>query len=187
MHQLPVTSSVRIQCILVAWKQKDLPASCIKPIPIQVLKHIAFMVTNLPPNSELLHAAANMMINAWFSLLCQGKYKDSNVTNATPFNLVNCKLDLQTASNAELLNVCSALLTFTGQKMGSKTISLPGMQQQFFPLPCVCHLSPYSSSLSTQCSTDHIPGPHIYIIWASGCHLFLHHYTALSDCELSPS
>ncbi len=76
-----------IQCMLAAWKRKDPPVSCVKPIPIQILKRIAFVATKLPPTSNLLQATANMITTAFFFLLCSGEYTDLSSTDATPITL----------------------------------------------------------------------------------------------------
>ncbi len=113
--------------MLAALKQTDPPASHIKTIPIEVLKHIAFVAENLLPTSDLLQATADMIIIAFFFLLCLGEYTDSSSTDATLFILTNvqlfihhCRLDLYTASRAELLQACSASFVFTCQKNGIK-------------------------------------------------------------------
>ncbi len=114
-----------IQHMLRAWKQNVPLASCVKPVPIQVLKHIAFIVATLPPTSNLLQAMADIIIIAFFFLLCTVEYTDISSTDVTLFTLANvqlfihhCQLNLSTTSNVELLQALSASLTITHQKNG---------------------------------------------------------------------
>ncbi len=174
----------RIQCMLAAWKRKDPPVSCVKPIPIQILKRIAFVATKLPPTSNLLQATANMITTAFFFLLCSGEYTDLSSTDATPItlqmsNILHHQLDLSAASDAELLEGHSALLTFTHQKNGveNEVLCLGRSGDPFLcpVLALACHTIMHHQPHTFLC---------LYILWTPGCHFFLHHFSAPSGCYL---
>ena len=116
----------RIKRMLAAWKKQDPPATRVKPVPISVIRRIAFVAQHLPPNSHLLLAVADMIIIAFFFLLRPGEYTDTPVTDTTPFTFQDVqlsvgdrRLDLRLASEEELLNISTSVsLTFTTQKNG---------------------------------------------------------------------
>ena len=110
--------------MLAAWKKEDPPANRVKPIPISVIRRIAFIAQHLPPNAELLRATADMIIIAFFFLLRPGEYTDAP-SDTTPFTLGDVqlaigdrRLPLDTATDAELEQARTASLTFTTQKNG---------------------------------------------------------------------
>ena len=114
----------RIQRMIAAWKKADPPPSRVKPIPIAVLRRICAVARQLPPNSFFLEAVADMIIIAFFFLLRPGEYTDSP-SDTTPFTLGDVQLfigptriNLDTASDSEILMARSASLTFTTQKNG---------------------------------------------------------------------
>ena len=114
----------RISRMLAAWKKEDPPANRVKPIPISVIRRIAFITQHLPPNAELLRATADMIIIAFFFLLRPGEYTDTP-SDTTPFTLGDVqlaigdrRLPLDTATDAELEQARTASLTFTTQKNG---------------------------------------------------------------------
>ena len=76
----------RIGRMLAAWKKEDPPAHKVKPVPVSVIRHIAKVAAHLSPGNEKLRAAADMIITAFFLLLCPGEYTDS-VSDATSFTL----------------------------------------------------------------------------------------------------
>jgi len=116
----------RIKRMLAAWKKQDPPSTRVKPVPISVIRRIAFVAQHLPPNSNLLLALADMIIIAFFFLLRPGEYTDTPVTDTTPFTFQDVqlsvgdrRLDLRLASEEELLNTSTSVsLTFTTQKNG---------------------------------------------------------------------
>jgi len=116
----------RIQRMLAAWKKQDPPATRVKPVPISVIRRIAYVAQHLPPNSHLLLAVTDMIIIAFFFLLRPGEYTDTTITDTTPFTFQDVqlsigdkRLDLQLASEAELLHTSTSVsLTFTTQKNG---------------------------------------------------------------------
>ena len=110
--------------MLAAWKKEDPPANRVKPIPIEVIRRIAYIAAHLPPEAELLRATADMIIIAFFYLLRPGEYTDSP-SDTTPFTLRdvqlmigNTRLDLLSTPQAQLYQARSGLLTFTTQKNG---------------------------------------------------------------------
>ena len=114
----------RISRMLAAWKKQDPPANRVKPVPVAVIRHIAAVAARLPPGNEKLCAAADMIIIAFFFLLRPGEYTDSK-SDTTPFTLGDVqlflgprRLDLATASDAELSLARAVSLTFTTQKNG---------------------------------------------------------------------
>jgi hypothetical protein len=111
--------------LVAVWKKEDpLPANRIKPIPIQVLHHIAFIAHHLPEDAHVLRATADMIIIAFFYLLWPGEYTDSP-SDTTPFSLGDVQL-LLGSQRIDLLNCPLSLLrearggslTFTTQKNG---------------------------------------------------------------------
>ena len=114
----------RIQRMLAAWKKADPPPSRVKPIPMSVIRRICLIAKHLPTNSFFLEAVADMIIIAFFYLLRPGEYTDSP-SDTTPFTLGDVqlfvgptRLNLDTATDEELLQARSASLTFTTQKNG---------------------------------------------------------------------
>lgn len=114
----------RISRMYAAWKKIDPPANRVKPIPIQVIRRIAYIAANLPPDAHLLQATADMIIIGFFFLLRPGEYTDSP-SDTTPFTWGDVqlstgplRLDLDTAPDARVLAALSAALTFTTQKNG---------------------------------------------------------------------
>ena len=111
--------------MLAAWKKKDPPATRVKPIPISVIKRIAYVARHLPPTAHLLRATADMIIIAFFFLLRPGEYTETTNPDTTPFVLQDVQISvgdrrfhLYQASDAELLSATSVSLTFTTQKNG---------------------------------------------------------------------
>ena len=152
----------RIARMLAAWKKQDPPANRVKPIPVAVVRHVAAVAARLPPGNEKLCAAADMIIIAFFFLLRPGEYTDSK-SDTTPFTLGDVqlfvglrRLNLATASDAELQLARAVSLTFTTQKNGveNEVIKL-GLSRD--PRVCavkavtrrVCHLRFHNAPAST--------------------------------------
>lgn len=111
--------------MMAAWKKQDPPATRVKPIPIKVIRRIAYVAQHLPSDAFLLQAVGDMIIIAFFFLLRPGEYTDTATSDTTPFALNDVqltvgdmRLNLQLASDAELLCATSGSLTFTTQKNG---------------------------------------------------------------------
>ena len=114
------TIDFRIQRTLKAWKLRDPAPDRVKPIPIQVIRHIAFLAQSSP--DPTLCATADMIIIAFFYLLRPGEYTDNN---KTPFRLEDVQLfigdtriNLTTAPIEQVRQARFASLTFTNQKNG---------------------------------------------------------------------
>ena len=116
----------RVQRMLAAWKKMDPPATRVKPVPISVVRRIAYVAQHLPTKSHLLLAVTDMIIVAFFFLLRPGEYTDTSSTDTTPFTFQDVqlhigdrRLDLRLASDVELLHAATSVsLTFTTQKNG---------------------------------------------------------------------
>jgi hypothetical protein len=111
----------RIHRTLRAWKQSDPAPLRVKPIPVSVIRTLAVWAT-ADTVTETYQAACNMIIIAFFFLLCPGKYTDNN---KDPFCLADTQLfigdthlDLSCSPDSELKVATFASLTFTSQKNG---------------------------------------------------------------------
>ena len=114
----------RLTRMIAAWKKQDPAPTRVKPIPISVIRRIAHIARHLPKDAELLRAVADMIIIAFFYLLRPGEYTDA-ASDTTPFTLGDVQLfvgerriNLDTASPAEIKSARAASLTFTTQKNG---------------------------------------------------------------------
>lgn len=110
--------------MLAAWKKQDPPVARVKPIPIAVIRRIAYIAQHLPPDSHFLQGVADMIIIGFFYLLRPGEYTDSP-SDTTPFAMQDVqlaigprRLDLWHSPVAELNQALQASLTFTTQKNG---------------------------------------------------------------------
>ena len=110
-----------LQRTIKAWKTSDPALLCVKPIPIQVLRHIAIMV-QFASTMDIVAAAADMIIIAFFVLPRPGKYTNND---RTPFRLQDVQLfisdmhmALATSPLEQLWQARFAILTFTNQKNG---------------------------------------------------------------------
>ena len=74
----------RLGHMISAWKKADPPSWRVKPIPIQVLRRIAYIAQHLPRDSPTLAATTDMIIIALFYLLRPGEYTDAP-SDTTPF------------------------------------------------------------------------------------------------------
>ena len=96
------------------------PPNRVKPVPIPVIRRI--MAVAIASNDPFNIATADMICIAFFFLLRPGEYAHSP-SESTPFKLKDVqlfsgqrRLDLQTASEAEILSATFASLTFDKQK-----------------------------------------------------------------------
>jgi integrase len=116
----------RLKRMVAAWKKQDPPPNRVKPIPMKVLRALADIAQN--SHLEYTRATTDMIIIAFYFLLRPGEYVDTNrnADESDPFKLADTqlfttgqrRLDLATASDAQLLAATSASLTFTTQKNG---------------------------------------------------------------------
>ena len=114
------TIDFRLQRTLKAWKLSDPAPDRVKPIPIQVIRHIAFLAQSSP--DPTLCATADMIIIAFFYLMRPGEYTDNN---KSPFRLEDVQLfigdtriNLTTTPMEQVRQARFASLTFTNQKNG---------------------------------------------------------------------
>jgi hypothetical protein len=79
----------RLKRQIAGYKRQDPPPNHIKPIPIQILRHVVTTAyaTDDPGN----HSIANMIIIAFFFLLCPGKYTGTT-SDTCPFRLADVQL-----------------------------------------------------------------------------------------------
>lgn len=153
----------RLNRTYASWKKVDPPPNRVKPIPISVIRRIAFIAQTLDPSvSPLLCATADMIIIAFFFLLRPGEYTDSP-SDTVPFTfgdvqlcIGNRRLNLLTSPIQELREARFATLTFTDQKNGVRG-EVIGLGRSGDPFVCpvlaiirrVIHLREHSAPMST--------------------------------------
>ena len=153
----------RLNRTYASWKKVDPPPNRVKPIPISVIRRIAFIAQTLDPSvSPLLCATADMIIIAFFFLLRPGEYTDSP-SDTVPFTfgdvqlcIGNRRLNLLTSPIQELREARFATLTFTDQKNGVRG-EVIGLGRSGDPFVCpvlaiirrVVHLRELSAPMST--------------------------------------
>lgn len=156
--------------MISAWKKIDPPPNRVKPIPVQVLRSIAYLARD--SNRDFNKATADMIMIAFFFLLRPGEYTvDGSAEESTPFRLTDVQLfigqtriDLATATEAQIRCATFVSLTFTDQKNGvrGEVIGL-GRSGDAFLCPVlavirrVLHLRAHNADpttpLATVCST----------------------------------
>ena len=113
--------------MLSSFTKKDPPPRRVKPVPIAVLRNVA--ATALASQCPIQQATADMILLAFFFLLRPGEYTAKSTNpDAHPFLLENVqlfigphhRLDLMTATVAQLQQATFATLTFANQKNGVK-------------------------------------------------------------------
>jgi hypothetical protein len=75
-----------LQRMVKAWKKEDPPPNRVKPVRIQVIRRIAFIAQN--GNCPLQKANADIIILAFFFLLCPGEYTDTSTETLTKLRSV---------------------------------------------------------------------------------------------------
>jgi hypothetical protein len=70
----------QLQCMIKSWKFSDHAPLCVKPIPIQVIQHVASLSQLSFASDFLYQATTNMIILAFFFLLWLGEYTNNNKT-----------------------------------------------------------------------------------------------------------
>ncbi|KAK1736299.1 hypothetical protein QTG54_012899 [Skeletonema marinoi] len=110
----------RIRRMLNAYSKEDPPPNRVKPVPVQVLRNIMFIAKN--SDDPALVMEADMIAMAFFFLLRPGEYTATK-SESTPFELkdvqlwLGCvRLNLETATDAEILASTFGALTFDKQK-----------------------------------------------------------------------
>jgi hypothetical protein len=113
--------------MLASFTKKDPPPHRVKPVPIAVLRNVC--ATASASQCPIQQATADMIILAFFFLLRPGEYTAKSTSeDAHPFLLENVqlfvgpthRLDLFTATPAQLQQATFATLTFANQKNGVK-------------------------------------------------------------------
>ena len=106
--------------MLKAYSKKDPPPNRVKPVPIMVICRIFAIANNT--DDPFTQAVADMIGLAFFFLLRPGEYTDSP-SDTSPFSFPDVqmwigmqRLDLPTASTAQLHNATFFSLTFRNQK-----------------------------------------------------------------------
>jgi len=112
----------RLNRMLASFKKQDPPPNRVKPVPIQVLRHIATRACTWEDPVDL--ATADMIILAFFFLLRPGEYT-ANRSDTSPFRFQDVqlfigptRLDLNTATPELIRQATFATPTFTTQKNG---------------------------------------------------------------------
>jgi hypothetical protein len=113
----------RIQRQLRGYSRADPPPNRVKPIPVQILRHVAALAS-APSATFGNQAIADMIILAFFFLLRPGEYTGTP-SDTTPFTLQDVQLWIgqqrflaTTIPIADLSRVTFVSLTFTTQKNG---------------------------------------------------------------------
>ena len=112
----------RITRMLKSYSKQDPSPNRVKPVPIPVIRRILMVAQ--ASSSPFNLAVADMIVIAFFFLLRPGEYAISNA-ESTPFELKDVqlfrgqrRLDLSSASEAEITTSTFASLTFDKQKNG---------------------------------------------------------------------
>ena len=108
--------------MLRTYSKLDPPPNRVKPVPIQVIRHIAAIANAAAQPYQL--AVADMIIIAFFFLLRPGEYTASP-SDTSPFRFKDVqlfigeqRLSLENAPLPQLKTATFATLTFTNQKNG---------------------------------------------------------------------
>lgn len=114
----------RLSRMISAWKKQDPPPNRVKPVPIRVIQAISFVAE--ASTDPLVVGISDMITIAFFFLLRPGEYTATK-SDTQPFDFKSVqlfigdhRLNLLTASNAELLSATFVSLTFEKQKNGVK-------------------------------------------------------------------
>lgn len=154
----------RIRRMLNAYSKQDPPPNRVKPIPVQVLRNIMFIAKN--SDDPALVMEADMIAVAFFFLLRPGEYTATK-SESSPFELkdvqlwLGCiRLDLETATDAELLAATFGSLTFDKQKnsvRGEVIGHARSGDHDLCPVRClarrVVHLRSHNSTSNTPLAT----------------------------------
>jgi hypothetical protein len=129
----------RLKRQIAGYKRQDPPPNRVKPIPIQILRHVvtSAYATDDPGN----HAIADMIIIAFFFLLRPGEYTGT-ASDTCPFRLADVQLwigSLRASAVsmplADLARATFGTLTFTSQKNGVRG-EVIGLGRSGDPLFC---------------------------------------------------
>ena len=163
------STDFRLKRMIAAWKKQDPPPSRVKPIPVQVIRRIAFIASQ--STCAIAQTTADMIIIAFFFLLRPGEYSDS-ASDTQPFDLRSVqlflglhRLNLSTATDADLLAAASCSLTFDRQKNGVRG-EVIGLCTSGDPLLCpvralarrVIHLRSFNARPTTPLARVYLTG-----------------------------
>jgi hypothetical protein len=84
------TIDLRLQRLLSSYTRSDPPPSRVKPVPLDLLRHVC--TQNLASVHPLGHATADMAALAFFFLLRPREYAKSTNPDSTPFHLCDIHL-----------------------------------------------------------------------------------------------
>jgi len=154
----------RIRRQLAGYKRKDPPPDRVKPVPVQIIRHLFGVAYSTPNDGN--QAIADMIALAFFFLLRPGEYTGSP-SDTRPFYLedvqfwIGSQRHLATTIRVEDLNrVTFATLTFTSQKNGVRG-EVIGLGRSRDPLLCpvlalarrVRHLRQHNAPATTPLAT----------------------------------
>jgi hypothetical protein len=133
----------RIQRQLRGYSRVDPPPNRVKPIPVQILRHVVALAAQ-PSATPDVQAVADMITLAFFFLLRPGEYTGT-ASDTTPFTLhdVQCWIGQQrflatTIPLEDLPRVTFVSLTFTTQKNGVRG-EVIGLGRSGNPVLCPVH------------------------------------------------
>ena len=180
----------RLNRMLSAWKKADPPPHRVKPIPIKVIRAIAFVAQH--STCPIVVATADMIILAFFFLLRPGEYTGTtSETQPFQFNSVQlfmggARLDLNTATDDQLhaATVCS--LTFDRQKNGVRG-EVIGHYKSHDPYVCpvlalvrrVLHLRSNTAAQDTPLAVVYRPGSRTPVTPAMITQTLRHHVSII--------
>ena len=132
----------RLLRMIRSWKREDPPPNRVKPVPVQVIRRIAFIASFA--THPLIMCTSDMILLAFFFLLRPGEYTDGSNrdTNSQPFLFSSAqlfigprRLNFATATDAELLAATFGSLTFDNQKNGVRG-EVIGLSTSGDPIVC---------------------------------------------------
>jgi hypothetical protein len=155
-----------LSSVLRAWRRDDPTPHRVRPFPIQLLQHVADnATTHIQPHLTQFRACRrDLIIIAFFYLLRSGEYTARSSDNVThPFTLADVdlwhghtKLNIQTATNAQLLTATRSYLTFStqkngvrGEKVGHATTKHPNIDPTAALARRIVHLRQHHASPDT--------------------------------------
>jgi hypothetical protein len=169
------TLDFRLQRMFACYTKQDPPPNRVKPVPVQVLRRI-FSIAATISTDPFFQCLADMIGLAFFYLLRPGEYALSS-SDSTPFEFRDVqlfrghlRLNLHTATEAELLTSTFASLTFRDQKNSVKgeVIGLGHSGDSLLSPPRILarriiHLRTHGAALTTPLCRCHVPTGWIHI------------------------
>lgn len=154
--------------MLNAYSKQDPPPNRVKPIPIQVIRRIMFIARH--SDDPAIAMEADMIALAFFFLLRPGEYTATK-SESTPFELKDVqlwmgrvRLDLSTATDAQILAATFGSLTFDKQKHAIRGEVMGHSRSGdavMCPVKClarrVIHLRAHNAAPNTPLATAFLP------------------------------